>query len=307
MPGVYEGGLKVWEASLDLVEHIVAVGIGAAGRRRVHSEPRNDQLVRGEEEGDVSPVGGAGGDDENARSKSSLEQHEGYGEGKKAEEESDEVMPTGRRKQVLEVCSPLMRVCRPERGGGGGEGWPVAAGGARGGEGGGRGGRHVVRWLVFDPYYLRSNHESLTQAHGVCGNAAFVDARNTAALGSKGWQAGASFTLVERYATDAVELYDNVQFAISMATRKSLALLFRCSSCCPLHGAVGLWARLSGHHCSPTRYGSRTTIARCCPGKRNLKRESLRCVFGFCGLTCLEENRCVAGKEKRLYFEEGHT
>lgn len=43
MPGVYEGGLKVWEASLDLVEHLVSpVGglcaqneaTGVTGRRR---------------------------------------------------------------------------------------------------------------------------------------------------------------------------------------------------------------------------------------------------------------------------------
>lgn len=34
MPGVYEGGLKVWEASLDLVEHLVCpngAGGGGAG------------------------------------------------------------------------------------------------------------------------------------------------------------------------------------------------------------------------------------------------------------------------------------
>lgn len=29
VPGVYEGGLKVWEASLDLVQHLLALGVGA--------------------------------------------------------------------------------------------------------------------------------------------------------------------------------------------------------------------------------------------------------------------------------------
>lgn len=31
MPGVYEGGLKVWEASLDLVEHLVSPKDGSSG------------------------------------------------------------------------------------------------------------------------------------------------------------------------------------------------------------------------------------------------------------------------------------
>lgn len=32
MPGVYEGGMKIWEASLDLVEYLVRSGMGAGGQ-----------------------------------------------------------------------------------------------------------------------------------------------------------------------------------------------------------------------------------------------------------------------------------
>lgn len=41
MPGVYEGGLKVWEASIDLVEYLASLGIGADCRDRQNEMPKN--------------------------------------------------------------------------------------------------------------------------------------------------------------------------------------------------------------------------------------------------------------------------
>lgn len=38
MPGVYEGGLKVWEASIDLVDYLAQAGIGDIVRRASRSD-----------------------------------------------------------------------------------------------------------------------------------------------------------------------------------------------------------------------------------------------------------------------------
>lgn len=62
VPGVYEGGLKVWEASLDLVQHLFASGIGTARQRQADDEGgnyRDAQAPLGEVGG--GEVGGGGG------------------------------------------------------------------------------------------------------------------------------------------------------------------------------------------------------------------------------------------------------
>lgn len=54
VPGVYEGGMKLWEASIDLVEYLASIGIG------VEKQPggRNGSTTTGEDGELRSSAGG---------------------------------------------------------------------------------------------------------------------------------------------------------------------------------------------------------------------------------------------------------
>lgn len=109
---MYEGGLKVWEASLDLVEHLVnLLAVGTAVEERGYGNGGGDAMRDGGMAVEGRGYGNGGGDamhdgrEDGEGGWSSFERPAREGHGLRGREKrGDCVSSTARRKRVLEVC-----------------------------------------------------------------------------------------------------------------------------------------------------------------------------------------------------------